>query len=652
MRCRFAFVLAAAVAATGFGHLAAASDKLSSTDQAAYRAAFAAVAAEKWGEARSLALKGKNPLPAKVIQWLDLTRPGPGRSFGELSQFLRDNPDWPGQDALRAQAERSMLTALPAETAIAWFGNRAPLTLEGAQRLAHALATQGDKAGAAAVARKGWVGQDARDEAAETLFLAEFAGLLRAEDNVARLDRLLWDNKHVAARRVMARVDSGHKALGEARLALRNAAGNADAAVGRVPQKLLNDPGLVFERARWRRRNDQFETIPALFEQPLAGIGRPEIMWREIDDAARRALNRGQAKTAYRLARNHGATEGTTFAEGEWLAGWIALRFLNDPQTAYTHFTWMYDKVGSAISKARGAYWAGRAAEAQKQSAQAQKWYSDAAGWTTTYYGQLAAHRLGQDGPLQFPAVPEPTKEQRAAFAKNELARVVQVLGLLGEAERTRTFLTRLIDLSASPAEHRMVVELAGTLGRDDLMVAAAKSARAAGTELVELLYPVRQIQGDAPEKALVLAVIRQESAFDHTAVSSAGARGLMQLMPATGKGVAKKLGLGFSPAKLNDPAYNITLGRSYLNSLLEDYGGSYVLSIAGYNAGPRRVSEFIGQNRDPRRKGVDVIDWVESIPLSETRNYVQRVLENVQVYRQRLGGTQLALSLEQDLNR
>ncbi|MGH6931132.1 MAG: lytic transglycosylase domain-containing protein, partial [Dongiaceae bacterium] len=439
----------------------------------------------------------------------------------------------------------------------------------------------------------------------------------------------------------------------EARMGLRSDSGKVESLIATVPRKLQRDPGLIYERARWRRRHDQFETIPQLFDPPLAAFPRSDLVWRELDDGARKALARGQAKAAYRMAKQHGAKDGTAFAEGEWLAGWIALRFLHDPKTAYGHFKRLHDGVTSSISMARGAYWAGRATDDMKDKVQAEKWFSAAAQYSMTYYGQLATQRIGHQGPLKFPTMPEPSKNDRASFAKLDLVQVVEVLGQVGVPEQAKPFLNRMIEQTTDPVRHRQIVELAASLGRDDLMVATAKSARAAGTELVDYLFPLRTIAGgDGPEKALVLAVVRQESAFQADAISSAGARGLMQLMPATAKYTAKRIGLAYSAAKLNDPNYNIALGRAYLAGLLTDYGGSYVLSLAGYNAGPRRVMEWMGQYRDPRRKGVDVIDWVESIPISETRNYVQRVLENLQVYRHRLGGTQLAVSLEQDLAR
>jgi soluble lytic murein transglycosylase len=626
---------------------------LSGSDRLTYQSAFKAVQDDKWPEANASAARAKDPLLAKVVLWMDLMRPNSGHVFSEYARFMAQNPDWPGQAALQAQAELAMPLNSSSKEVLAWFAGREPRTLAGAMQLARALQSSGDKAKATQVVRRGWVDLDS-GEYEEKTFLSTFGGQLKGEDHIARLDRLLWDNKQDAARRMMSRVDAAHRALAEARLGLRNGKGNASKLVARVPQKLQRDAGLVYERARWRRRNDLDESIAELFVPPLSAVSRPEILWRELDDAARKALGRGQPKTAYKLAAQHGAKDGATFAEGEWLAGWIALRHLHDAKTGLTHFKRLYASVGSPISKARAAYWAGRAAEALKQKAEAQKWYSDAAQWSTTYYGQLAAQRAGHKGPLQLPQVAGPTKQQQTAFLQHELAQVVQQLHQIDETDRARTFLLRLVDLATSPAEHQLVAEFAGSLGRNDLMVASAKASRLDGVELIDQLFPMLSVPaGETPEKALILAVIRQESAFQEDAVSSAGALGLMQLMPATAKGVAKKTGLPYAKGRLtSDPSYNISLGRAYLNELLGKFGGSYVLAIASYNAGPGRAVEWVGKNGDPRRKNVDTIDWIESIPFSETRNYVQRVIENVQVYRHRLGGTQIANSIEQDLAR
>ena len=646
----FALALAGAVGVVARGSSAA---TLSAADRAAYQAAFIAVEDEKWPVAEAMADKAKDPLLAKVVYWLDLMRFNSGHDFSDYADFMEENPDWPGQTSLQTQAEIAMPSDLPVKKVLAFFGQREPVTFAGTTQLARALQAGGDKAQAAAVVRRGWVELDSGEDD-EKQFLAKYGAVLKSEDHVARLDRLLWDGKQDATKRMMGRVDAAHRALAEARVALRNEKKNADKLVAKVPKSLQRDAGLVYERARFRRRKEKYESIPDLFFPPLKEVSRPDMLWREIDDAARRALARGQVKIAYKLAIQHGATDGTAFAEGEWLAGWIALRFLHEPKTAYAHFTRLHGGVGSPISKARAAYWAGRAAEELKKKEDAKSWYAEAAQWPTTYYGQLAAQRSGLRGPLQFATVPEPTGPQAAEFGKRELARIVQQLSEIDQADRAKAFLLKLVDLAKTPTEHRLTAELAASLGRNDLMVATAKASRLDGIEMVDQLYPVLAVPpGDRPEAALTLAIIRQESAFQSDALSSAGALGLMQLMPATAKSVAGKVGLPYSKPRLtSDPTYNMMLGRAYLGELIEDYGGSYVLAIAGYNAGPRRVAEWIGRNRDPRMKSVDAVDWVESIPLSETRNYVQRVLENLQVYRHRIGGTQIALSIEQDLKR
>ncbi|HTO85557.1 MAG TPA: lytic transglycosylase domain-containing protein [Methylomirabilota bacterium] len=627
-------------------------DALSPKDAAIYHAAFGAVDDGHWDQALAEAGRAREPLLAKVILWLDLGRPGSNHPFDDYATFLAQNPDWPNQSAIQAQAELAMPLNYPPDQVLAWFGNREPRTMPGAMQLGRALQARGEAAKATTELRRGWIELDGTDDE-EKEFLSRFGTVLRSEDHVARLDRLLWDNRQDAAKRMLPRVDPGNRALGEARIALHNEAKNADALLARVPAKLQHDAGVIYERARWRRRHNQFESIPDLFAPPLKQILRPDLVWREIDDAARRALDRGVPKVAYRLAVQHGAKEGTAFYEGEWLAGWIALRFLHDPKTATTHFTRLYEGVVSPISKARAAYWLGRAADDMKNKELAQTWYLQAAQWPTTYYGQLAAQRSNHQGPFAVPVVPQPTQAERDAFAKRELVAVVHRLAEVDRTDNARIFLLRLVDLAKTGGEHRLVAELAHSLGRDDLMIAAAKASRQSGIELVDLLYPVRDLPAGDPEKALVLAVIRQESAFDPDAESSAGALGLMQLMPATAKTVATQIGVKYDKDRLtSDPDYNITLGRSYLDGLISNYNGSYLLAVAGYNAGPRHINEWIDQYRDPRDKTVDVVDWVESIPLSETRNYVQRVLENLQVYRHRIDGTQLASSLEQDLTR
>ncbi|WP_162913356.1 lytic transglycosylase domain-containing protein [Rhodospirillaceae bacterium SYSU D60014] len=652
-----AFLLALAVLVAPLTATAARADSgaLAPSDMKIYRAAFEAVEAERWEEARQIAAYAENRLPAKVIRWLDLTRPDPRHSFDELSAFLDANPNWPLRATIQMKAERAMPDDLPPDEVARWFRDRPQLTASGSIQKAHAMIALGLETQAALMLRRDWVRFD-MSASEERKFLALSERYLKPKDHVARLDRLLWDRERAAAKRMMKRVDSGHRALAEARLLLMSMRSGVDAAIDRVPASLVNDPGLVYERARWRRRMGRASSVIELLNAPLdlKNLPRPERLWNESENAARLALARGEISVAYSLAQNHGATEGIAFAEAEWLAGWIALRFLSEPQVAYKHFKRLYTGVGSSVSRARGAYWTGRAVEEMGNVALARSWYRKAAENLTAYYGQLAAQRLGPDFTMRFTPPRKPTDRQLARFADRELVQVVRLLGQLDQADHTRPFLVHLTDLARTPTDHRMVAHLATELGRDDLLVTVAKAARMEEVEMVEYLYPLRLLpEHTGPEDALILAVMRQESVFAVDAVSHAGARGLMQLMPATARHVARKLKLPYDRKQLTrDPILNIKLGSAYLSQMVERFSGSYLLAIAAYNAGPSRVVEWMRVYGDPREPGIDAIDWIESIPFSETRNYVQRVLENLQVYRHRLGQPMLAFSFQEDLSR
>ncbi len=653
VRSLFAVLLILAAATVASPRLVR-GETLSAADQALYRAAFKAVDKDKWDDARRLAGMAKNHLLAKVIQWLDLIRPGIGRSFDEITQFMRDNPGWPYQQRLQAMAERNMPPGLAPDAVQAWFRGRKPRTVYGAAALGRALIQSGQPQLAVEMLRLAWREQDFdRDQDAEA-YLAEFRSYLKPEDHLARLDRVLWNHDETAAREIMPIVDEGHRALAEARIALWKGASESPTLVAAVPKPLQRDGGLVYELARTRRKLQDYPGAAAILDPPPSTVTRPDLLWPELQDAARHALQRGEDAAAYRIALGHGSSDPITFSEGEWLSGWIALRFLGDYKASYNHFSGLYAGVATPISKARGAYWAGRAAEKMGDARTAQNWYKAAARNEIAYYGQLAAARVASRDFLPFAPMPRPSKAERAAFDKRELPRAVRLLGQLDQADRARVFLQFMADESSSPSALRMTADLGHELHRDDLALMVAKTARNKGVELIDYLFPLRSVpSGTGPEPALVLSVIRQESAFELKAESPAGALGLMQLMPATAKHVAKGLKLRYRRDDLLRGAdYNMRLGRAYLQELLDSFDQSYVLAIAAYNAGPDRVVDWIHLYGDPRDNGVDVIDWIESIPFSETRNYVQRVLENLQVYRRRLGAIQVAQSLQQDLAR
>jgi soluble lytic murein transglycosylase len=624
---------------------------LTSEDRQIYQSAFAAAKKADSAGALRLATQAKDPLLRKVLIWMAISRGTSGASFSEIADFIAQNPDWPGQLTLRQRAEETIANA-PDATVRDWFARFRPITSYGKLRQAELAMASGQQAAGVAQIRDVWVDGELSGFDEKSL-LVRFPGIIRGEDNIKRLDRLLWDGLSEAAQRMLPGVPPDYRLLADARIKLAAFQPGVERAVAKVPAHLQNDPGLIYERVRWRRRKELYDSALEGLLNPPKELVRPVAWWTERQLFARRALADGKPQLAYRLVAKHGLSEGTAFADAEFLAGWIALRSLHDPQTGYDHFVRLYNVVKLPISRARGAYWAGRAAEALHRPDLASTWFANAAENTTTYYGQLAETTTGGEASRRLAAEPKPTTEERAQFHKRELVRVVEMMGEIGETDRLSIFMHRLSELAKTPAEYVLIASLFESVGRLDLSVGAAKRAGYVGVMLIDHGYPMIDMpKGDA-ERPLVLAMTRQESAFERTAISKSGARGLMQLMPATASQIAKSRQLPYSADRLlSDGGYNLTLGRAYLEELLDRFSGSYVLAIAAYNAGPARVRQWVDSFGDPRGKTIDVVDWVESIPFTETRNYVQRVLENLQVYRVRLGDRALAFSLASDLRR
>ena len=619
---------------------------LSAADRKAYDTAFHELERRRYRKARQHADKAKNRIPAKVIRWHELTSDRPRADFGELARFLDENPDWPGRGALLRNAELAMPVNLKDARVLAWFEARPAVSSNGARRHAEALLRAGETQRATALIRKTWIEGNfaGRDERA---FRKRFAKQLRREDNLARLDRLLWERKYRPAKRQARRLGTGYAALTEARIALARRSPGVDYAIRQVPKQLKRDPGLVYERARWRRRKNRYDGVIELLDPPMPEAPQARRWWSLRKWAARQAYQKGDFSIAYRIAAGHGLDRGLGFAEGEWLAGWLALRSLDQPEAAYRHFERLHAGVRSPISRARGAYWAGEAARAlaargpaDEWQAKADDWYLKAARHGTTFYGQLAGRRLGQEAAIETAAGPAPDAMARAAFEAREIVKVVHLLGELGEIDLQRRFLLRLKALAESTEDFVLVADLARSQGRPDIALRMAKEARNAGVILFDDLFPLRRLaETESPESALVLAVIRQESAFYDSAVSGAGARGLMQIMPATARRVARQIKVRYSRKRLlSDPEYNLRLGRAYLADMTAKYNGSYILALAAYNAGPARANRWMKDFGDPRTAEVDPVDWIESIPFNETRNYVQRILEGLVVYRKSLG--------------
>ena len=641
------FALAATVAVAGTARA-----ELSDNDRAVYRDAYAAAKVNNWDQVWNLTHGASDKFPAKLLLWIELMRGGPEVQFAQYRDFISNNPTWPGLIVMRRHAERALPNQADA-TAVEWFKRFPPVTSFGKTRLADLETAAGETAQADALLREVWIDTNFAP-ADEQAFLQHYGDKIRPIDHAKRLDRLLWDGRDADARRMLARVSLVQRAIGAARIALLNGTPDALHLFALVPTQLQDDPGLTFARLKWRRRKDYLDEAIALLDHPPADLIRPLAWAGERQILARTALKEGKAPVAYRLAAANGLNEGAAFGELEFLAGWIALRHLNNPAEAYQHFVKLYGHSKMAISRSRGAYWAARAATALHQSKEAADWYEKAAANRTTYYGQLASAAIHDGGTIKVEREPEPTQSEIAKFEALELVRAARDLVAIGDGEDARPFLFQLIETAKSPDDYVQIARLALALDRPDMELMAAKRASNDAVNLFTENYPLVALPpGGKAEPALVLAVTRQESAFDQGAISIVGARGMMQLMPFTAQKMAKSLALPYSASLLTDDrVYNMRLGRAYIDEMLTEFSGSYVLAIAAYNAGPARVNQWIGQFGDPRAKNADVIDWIESIPISETRNYVQRVLENLQVYRLMLGDRAKAFELVADLRR
>jgi soluble lytic murein transglycosylase len=635
-----------------------AAQPLSAEDDHLYRLAFDSARKGHFDWALDATNKAHDKLLAKVLRWQYYTAPGSGASFAEISGFIAANPDWPQPAALERRAEEAISVATPDANVLAWFDSHPPQTVDGALAYGKALIAAGRTEEATALVRRTWVTGNF-GPVQEEEFLSAFEDMLRDEDDVARLQRLLWDHQDAAARQQCVRVPGDYRTLAQARIALANLASNAESLAAHVPEERAGDAGLLYERVRFLREKEQDDKAIGWLKLQPANVEHPELWWVERAILARRALQKGQITDAYSLASAHGLTDGQNFADAEWLAGWIALRFLDNKEEALGHFSNMYDHVATPQSRSRVAYWAGRAAQALGRGDDQDRWFTAAAQYPTTFYGQLAANRIDPSTHWALPADPVPTADDVKAFDKNELVRAARDMGQIKEKDLIRPFMLRVAERAATPGQRALAANLAESLGREDIAVTVAKRSERDGVPLVTSGYPVPSLNATAkPERALVLGVIRQESAFQDQVVSTAGARGLMQLMPETAAKLAKTLKIVFrrkdhlSDALTANPSLNVKLGSAYLNDLLSDFGGSYILTVAAYNAGPSRVRKWMRDLGDPRNNEDEAIDWIESIPYAETRNYVQRVLEGVQVYRHRLGAGSVALTLDKDLKR
>lgn len=628
---------------------------LDEEDRALFVRALAAAKSRRWSNATDLVKNIENPTASHIVAWLYLRETGARTPFKARTEFIRQHGDWPQIETIKSRAEEAADDkSLSPDEIIDWFTEYPPQTGPGLAALARAYKDRGLDIKANEIAKTAWL-DGTFNRSQERSFLRIFGDAFEQTDHQARLERLLWDGHTNSARRMLSKVSRDYRRLAEARIALSTSAYGVDGTIAKVSDALKNDPGLIYERIKWRRKRGRYESAAELIEASGLDTERPDLWWKERYILAREALSEGNITSAYEIASNHKATDALSIFEAEWFAGWIQLQFLNDPEAALPHFYKVYDAVAFPVSLSRGAYWAGRALEAGGDPELASTWYQKAAVHITTYYGQLALAKLEGSTLPQLPFDPLPTISERSSFHQTTLVQAVRLLAEAGNTDHLRRFVLAAAKASDYATERHLAAEMVAKFNRQDLGVWVARRAAQDHITLLEYGYPTPSFDyPESPERALLLAITRQESNFDVTARSRVGARGLMQLMPATAKAVSRQLKISYSrDALTQDPAYNVSLGGKYLGDLINQFDGSYIMAIAGYNAGPHRVRRWIKEFGDPRKPDVDPIDWVEQIPFSETRNYVQRVMENVQVYRAILADSQqLAQTLPDDLSR
>ena len=495
--------------------------------------------------------------------------------------------------------------------------------------------------------REGWI--KAKLNKSNLRYLRKkYKKIITVSDNIKRADWHAWEGKHWDVQRMLRYLPKDETALYRARQLLMSRSYGVDAAISKVPIKYKNDIGLKYDRLKWRRRRGRLDpSLEILFSIPKdpQKLVRPDVWWKERAILTRSLIYKKKYAMAYKVSSNHSLSEGPDYAEAEWLSGWIALTFLDDPNMAIQHFKSFYNNVGYPISLSRGAYWIARTYKSIKNKQKSDEWFSEASKYLNTYYGQLAFLEIEDKKGFSLTEQPKVSEKYKKEFNTNPLIKTVKLLKELDKSKYTKDFLKHLALLNVEEGSEILAGKLAVEIGRYDFAIQISKKASYEKRFYNELNYPVIQTpkivnHKTMPKSELVLAVIRQESEFDQRADSHAGAKGMMQLMTYTAKLVSKQANLPYSKSRLkSDPKYNIKLGSYYLSGLLEDYEGSYPFALAAYNAGPKRVKYWKKINGDPQKGKINYVDWVELIKFKETRNYVQRVLENINVYRYILSG-------------
>jgi soluble lytic murein transglycosylase len=607
----------------------------------------------KFGEASNLARTIDDPVARKLVEWILLRDSDTAAGFDSYATFIQANPDWPGIQMLRRRAEVQLWRERRDAATVRRFVGGQPTSSVGRLALARVLLSAGDRAGAEREVRGVWWSAEMSAEL-ESAVASEFSDFLSPADDVGRMDRRIGAKDFAAAMRAAKRLGPGRVAIVKACEASEANAKKGEALLREVADELRGDLGYVLCRLHWLQMHDNpVGAAQLLTATSLTGLERQDTdeWWRERRVLARKLLDLNDAQTAYRIVREAAVPANPYYRpEYHFMAGWIALRYLNDPQTAFAHFAHVDDGSGDPVVLARAGYWRGRAAEAAHQFGDMRAQYQAAAAYPTAYYGQLARARLG------YHQVAVLSPQQPAGGSRSDVVRAVDILYATGEFDLVLSFINDYAENSTDTATLTALGELTARYHDAQAMLALGKTALARGLPMERYAFPeigVPSYKAIAPpiDHCVVYSIVRTESAFNQADSSPAKAVGLMQITPEAGKDTAKRFGVSYDWKRLvSDPVYNTQMGAAELSALLKEYSGSYVMTFAGYNAGRGRVRQWVAQHGDPRDPNVDEVDWVERIPISETRNYVQRVMENLQIYGLRFGSS--VATVEPNLHR
>lgn len=616
-----------------------------------FAAAVNRTIAGKHLEAQALARNLKSPIERKLVEWLYIQSGSPDVGAERILAFLENNKHWPQRELTKRRLERAFYDKTSANAPLIrrYFANHEPVSFAGMLALARVYLAEGNRAEAAKWVGKAWRETDFSADG-EKRVLSEFGGLLTQTDHRRRLVRLIYDQDTTAAMRTAALISKDHVKMVEAARALFAESKSAMNLLNAVPASLRNQPVMLYPLVRYYRRSGQeakARQIAATVNPAPGEFDNPYAWWVEKRMLARTALTPNSPaawQEAYRLVRSHGYAEGTGLHEGEFLAGWISLRYLNQPRQALGHFQKLRQEASSPDQVSEAEYWLGRTKLVLGDKGGAQAHFQNAAQHPYSYYGLLARDRLGiGNKPLPVGKAPEVSdRVVNQVLANNELMAAAKLLANAGQQRLVSAFFSAAASRAQTAEEAAAIATIAWRLKAPHLALRTARTVARRGIHIGGFAYPVNAVpqykQLTKPvDPALVYGVIRQESEFNPVAASSAGARGLMQIMPGTAQLVAKKYGVAYSQSKLTDPNYSLMLGTAHLNDLIENFNGSYIMTLVAYNAGPRRVSEWNARFGDPRKGEIDPIDWIESIPFQETRDYVKKIMANVMAYRSRL---------------